>query len=598
MKKLLFLFPFLILFLPIRSFADEKNMTIGLTSEYTQATFYLDFTEEKTYTVTVTSPSGLSHETVIESNTGSVSISDIENGTYSIKISADGSIDVKSRVECKKTEVTANTKEINVSKVVSGLKIYFSNTDLCIDWDKDSNDGDINVVITEPTTMQILDSTSVKGNFYTLDFDESIKQLEVYLVPAKSSKIEGAGSRFTIDVVLDNLGRVNFPEKTLYNVTSYSFNADVLDNMTVMVFENEKNVFEKTFQAGTQEIEIPLNDMKNYITVWLEDEKGNLNSFSTVIDRDIDAPQFKINSFDTVTKDSTLVISGSVSEATSVFFNDYEVTTDEYGRFAFSNNLVIGENPITIYAEDLAGNVTTVDYVITRKEVNYAPLLIVIIIGFGFLIFGVVYKKKKEFGNSEPKKPKTNNFQKPQKERKLKEPKEPKEQKERKYINPISEILGIVPIFVTGICVVLTFVFLIKGTFVASGSMEPTLMTDNVVLYNQLAYSNKPIQRGDIICFYSKEQGQIMSKRIIGIPGDIIEFRDGFTIINGMKAEESYLDENVETNCTKTFEVPENCVFVMGDNRENSYDSRYWENPYVNIKDIYGKFLGQIKKIW
>ncbi len=58
-----------------------------------------------------------------------------------------------------------------------------------------------------------------------------------------------------------------------------------------------------------------------------------------------------------------------------------------------------------------------------------------------------------------------------------------------------------------------------------------------------------------------------------------------------MQLVEDYLEEGTETNCTKSFTVPEGCVFVMGDNRGDSYDSRYWDNPYVSVDDILGKIL-------
>lgn len=54
---------------------------------------------------------------------------------------------------------------------------------------------------------------------------------------------------------------------------------------------------------------------------------------------------------------------------------------------------------------------------------------------------------------------------------------------------------------------------------------------------------------------------------------------------------EEYLDNNVETNCAKIFDVPEECYFMLGDNREHSFDARFWETPYINKKDIIGKLI-------
>ncbi len=128
-----------------------------------------------------------------------------------------------------------------------------------------------------------------------------------------------------------------------------------------------------------------------------------------------------------------------------------------------------------------------------------------------------------------------------------------------------------------------------------SGSMEPKLIIGKTVIYNRLAYVKAEPQRGDIIAFHSDEFNLEFVKRVIGIPGDTIEFHNGFVYINGCKADESaYISENVETNSPKTFTVPDNCVFVLGDNRENSHDARYWENPYISYNAIEGRYIGQL----
>ena len=602
MKKLIGLIPlFLVCLCSLKGYAATKEMSVGLTDEYSMATFYLDFSEEQEYTVTVTSPSGLSHETVISGTSGSVSVADIENGTYKIKITAENEIEVKSRVECKRTEVTENTKDINISNVVSGLKIYFKDKVLCMEWDKNANEEAIDVEVTDPNTMQVLDSVTVRDCFYSLSFDETIKQLVIYLVPAKSSNIQGAGNQFTVDVVLDNMGRVQFPQKTLYNVNEYTFTVNLVPNMRVFVDEDSLDVYDETYKdGGTYDITIPLNDIRNHITVWLEDEKGNLNSFIQIVDRDLDAPVFKIDAFDTVTKESSVTISGSVTETNIVTFNDdFEITTDEYGRFSFDNKLAVGDNTIKLSACDEAGNIKEIEYLVTRKEVNYTPVLIFVVIGVGILLGYGIYKKKSL--NPPPKPPKN----KPQKEKTKKEEKtNPVKEKPlsitkpTKKVNtsPFNDYLVFMPVVVFALSLIIVFSVGIKNTKVASGSMEPTLKTNNYCFYNRLAYKHHAISRGDIICF--NKDNLTMSKRVIGLPGDTISFADGYVIINGVKAEESYLNEDIETNCTKTFEVPEGAVFVLGDNREDSYDSRFWESPYVPIKSIYGKYMGQITKVW
>ena len=118
-------------------------------------------------------------------------------------------------------------------------------------------------------------------------------------------------------------------------------------------------------------------------------------------------------------------------------------------------------------------------------------------------------------------------------------------------------------------------------------------MVGDFTIANRLAYKHQTPQRGDIIFF--EKDGELLSKRVIGIAGDTITFVDGKVVINDEVLDESeYLAEEIRTECEKTFEVPRNCVFVLGDNREDSYDSRYWDEPYVRLRDIEGKLISTI----
>lgn len=159
--------------------------------------------------------------------------------------------------------------------------------------------------------------------------------------------------------------------------------------------------------------------------------------------------------------------------------------------------------------------------------------------------------------------------------------------------NMLNELLSIaIPVVV----VYILFWHILGITVIESESMEPTLMTGNTVFINRLAYkTGQDVNRGDVVIFKSNEFGVQFGKRVIGLPGDTIEFRDGYVVINGVYTDESaYLDADIETNCNKSFVVPDNCYFMLGDNRENSLDSRYWVNPYINKKDIIGRYMGQI----
>ena len=121
--------------------------------------------------------------------------------------------------------------------------------------------------------------------------------------------------------------------------------------------------------------------------------------------------------------------------------------------------------------------------------------------------------------------------------------------------------------------------FLIQAFFIPSGSMLPTLHEDDRVLVNKLSYDLHDVHRGDLVVFERPENeaaGQIkdLIKRVVGLPGERIEGRDGDVYIDGDLLEEPYLADGAETTGLEPQTVPEGHVFVMGDNRGDSMDSR------------------------
>lgn len=133
--------------------------------------------------------------------------------------------------------------------------------------------------------------------------------------------------------------------------------------------------------------------------------------------------------------------------------------------------------------------------------------------------------------------------------------------------------------------------FLIVNAQIPSGSMENTIMTGDRVFGNRLAYTFKDPERFDIIIFkYPDDESQLFIKRIIGLPGETVEIRDGHIYINGSDTplEDVETKEPMEGSFGP-YTVPEDCYFVMGDNRNNSRDSRYWEHTFVTEDEILGK---------
>ncbi len=139
-----------------------------------------------------------------------------------------------------------------------------------------------------------------------------------------------------------------------------------------------------------------------------------------------------------------------------------------------------------------------------------------------------------------------------------------------------------------GIAWFLTSFIFING-FVPTSSMENTVMTKDRFVGNRFAYVFNDPERFDVIVFPSPDEPEkILIKRIIGVPGDTIEFVDGQLYINGELKVEEYLKEEM-FGSFGPYNVPEGKYLTLGDNRNNSVDSRAWVNTYVDINTIQGE---------
>ena len=163
--------------------------------------------------------------------------------------------------------------------------------------------------------------------------------------------------------------------------------------------------------------------------------------------------------------------------------------------------------------------------------------------------------------------------------------------------------------------------FIIANSEVPTGSMENTIMAGSRVIGSRLHYKFSEPERGDVAIFvwgwgckncrtmFEGEEQEICPrcneevgnrgetiyyvKRIIGIEGDVIDIHDGQVYLNGSETplDEPYIAEAMNPYESYHFEVPEDCFFMMGDNRNYSADARYWRNPYINEDQMVAKVL-------
>lgn len=167
-------------------------------------------------------------------------------------------------------------------------------------------------------------------------------------------------------------------------------------------------------------------------------------------------------------------------------------------------------------------------------------------------------------------------------------------QKRQKEESAVKEMLSwVITIALAVVAALFIKNYVIINANIPSGSMENTIMTNDRLFGNRLAYRSKTPERGDIIIFkFPDNENENYVKRVVGLPGETVEIKDAKIYIDGsdMPLEENYLKEAWTVAAGPYhFEVPQGCYLVLGDNRNNSWDSRYWENTFVAEEKILGK---------
>lgn len=141
--------------------------------------------------------------------------------------------------------------------------------------------------------------------------------------------------------------------------------------------------------------------------------------------------------------------------------------------------------------------------------------------------------------------------------------------------------------------IIITFV--VQAFYIPSGSMEPTLQIGDRILVSKFSYRLGAIRRGDITVFrFPLSPSRDFVKRVVALPGETVELREGLVLINGKPLSELYPTPlpGGDRACTSSYgpkKMPEGQYFVLGDNRCNSEDSRFF--GFVPAQNVVGKAL-------
>ncbi len=170
------------------------------------------------------------------------------------------------------------------------------------------------------------------------------------------------------------------------------------------------------------------------------------------------------------------------------------------------------------------------------------------------------------------------------------------EKSEKQEVSKLKEAISFMtPIVIALVVAILLKTFIFANAVVPTGSMINTIQEGDRIIASRLAYINENPKRYDVIIFhYPDDESQLFVKRIIGMPGETINIKNGIVYITDANGNTTEARSDFVTNCVPTgdfgpYTVPLGSYFVMGDNRNDSWDARYWKKKNVEKKKIIGK---------
>ncbi len=591
---------FTFLFSPmlVNAEGSTKSVELTLLKDYKNCEIKLSFSQAGDYEATLSDETGKNSYDFgkVDSTTMTCQIEKAKAGTWTVLVTSSGNIPkfTASLNGNADTTTSAVDDSISVGKDIVGLSVYFKDNHLVAEW-ADDVVGNVNIRVSNLDNSEQIAKETVTEKRFEVEIPATVKNITVGIVPSSSSSVTGAEQVFTFEVPSYPSGvTVDFPSSEYVNSTELTAKVTTNDTYSFIVEVNGNKTYEsKNNGAGEYEVPVELSmDSSNNVLLYVVDANGNMFSQSKDYIVDLTAPELSLaGDYDNLsTYANSVEFSGTIADYDVFEINGENIVPTSDGTWSYNASLHLGENNVNIKATDLAGNVTEYNFVVQMLEKKTDYTKIYVTIGFVLVIIIVaiiIFVKKKPRQPKQPKEKKVTTTMKAEKTKAVKE----KKVKEpvKLSVSKKKTIKLLIDYFLPVAAVIYIFNFVLLAGTISSGSMEPTLMTGSVMFANRLAYVNNEVKRGDIVFF--KHDNIVAGKRVIGIAGDEIEFFDGDVYLNGEKLEEDYLAFDTDTNCSESFVVPEGKLFVLGDNRENSNDSRVWENPYIEPSDIVAKLI-------
>lgn len=148
----------------------------------------------------------------------------------------------------------------------------------------------------------------------------------------------------------------------------------------------------------------------------------------------------------------------------------------------------------------------------------------------------------------------------------------------------------VIAYFIFAVIVIILFQTVWRLSLIPSASMAGTIQVGDVVVSSRIDIGSEDIKRYDILIFTPPDEpSETYIKRLIGLPGETIEVSNGKVYADGVELDNSFIQAPMNRMGDGVYEVPEGYYFFLGDNRNNSKDSRFWQEKYVPLANIQAK---------